>query len=81
MQTLFSTAGLPPMDSFPRWRKVISDHLMAVEFRKLHDGPFSAKLEQAVIGSLVVTHATHGAMRTAATHRPPGGTTAPIRCS
>jgi hypothetical protein len=33
MQTLFSTAGLPPMDSFRRWREVISDHLMAVERR------------------------------------------------
>jgi AraC family transcriptional regulator, positive regulator of tynA and feaB len=65
MQTLFSTDGLPLRDSFRRWREIVSDHLMSVELQKIGEGPFSAKLERADVGALAITHAAHGAMRTA----------------
>ncbi|MCJ2058209.1 hypothetical protein MKL09_16820, partial [Methylobacterium sp. J-048] len=63
MQTLFSTAGLHPRDSFRLWQDALIGFGATVEHSRLDDGPFAAKLEIASVGPLHVTRVTQDAVR------------------
>lgn len=63
MQTVFSTDGLHPRDSFRHWRDMLHDAGARLEQRRLDDTPFTAKLEVGGVGPLVMTRTSQGAMR------------------
>jgi AraC-like DNA-binding protein len=63
MQTLFSTEGLHPRDSFRLWQDALIGFGAKVDHTRLDDGPFAAKLEVARVGSLDLTRVTQGAVR------------------
>ncbi|MCJ2141501.1 helix-turn-helix domain-containing protein [Methylobacterium sp. E-066] len=65
MQTVFSTDGLHPRDSFKRWREALdADGSGGVDLRQLDDAPFQAKVEASTIGPLHMMRLTQSALRT-----------------
>ncbi|MCJ2059086.1 helix-turn-helix domain-containing protein [Methylobacterium sp. J-048] len=67
MQTLFSTDGVHPRDSFKRWRETLSDLGANLQQRRLDDGPFSCKMEATRIGSVAMHRVSQTALRSEAT--------------
>ncbi|MCJ2124189.1 helix-turn-helix domain-containing protein [Methylobacterium sp. J-077] len=63
MQTLFSTAGAHPRDGFKRWRETLFDLGALFEQKRLDDGPFDAKIEATVIGSVAMYRVSQDAQR------------------
>ncbi|SFM16522.1 helix-turn-helix domain-containing protein [Methylobacterium pseudosasicola] len=67
MQTLFSTAGVHPRDSFKRWRDMLFDLGANLDQQRLDDGPFDGKMEATRIGSVAMHRVSQGAQRSEAT--------------
>ncbi|SFM94680.1 helix-turn-helix domain-containing protein [Methylobacterium pseudosasicola] len=69
MQTLFSTDGLKPRDSFKRWRETLFERLMPLEMERLDDRPFEGRMEGTRIGPMLVSRVSQGALRSETTPR------------
>ncbi|MET3415175.1 helix-turn-helix domain-containing protein [Methylobacterium sp. 1030] len=67
MQTVFSTQGLHPRDSFKRWQAMLSERSLPFEQQRLDDGLFSGKLEIASLDGLVMSRVSQDATRGEAT--------------
>lgn len=67
MQTVFSTEGLHPRDSFRRWRDTLFDSGANFEQQRLDDRPFDGKMEATRIGSIALHRMSQTALRTEAT--------------
>jgi AraC family transcriptional regulator, positive regulator of tynA and feaB len=63
MQTLFTTAGLPPRRGFSIWKEAFRAQIVPAEHQRVGDLPFRAKLEAARFGSLVVVRDSHTGLR------------------
>ncbi|SFL26338.1 AraC-binding-like domain-containing protein [Methylobacterium pseudosasicola] len=64
MQTVFSTGGLHPRDSFKRWRDALDAQGSTVDLRQLDDAPFTAKVESGTVGPLQIMRLSQSALRT-----------------
>jgi AraC-like DNA-binding protein len=63
MQTLFSTQGLHPRNRFQLWRETLLDYGVAIEWQRLNDAPFEARIEAGRIGPLQLKRIFQGGIR------------------
>ncbi|MBP1180735.1 hypothetical protein JOE48_002699 [Methylobacterium sp. PvR107] len=67
MQSLFSTAGLHPRNSFQRWQEFLLEQPVPLEQTRLDPGSFEGRLDAAEIGPLLMTRISQGSKRSAVT--------------
>ncbi|MCJ2139763.1 helix-turn-helix domain-containing protein [Methylobacterium sp. E-066] len=67
MQTLFSTDGVHPRDSFKRWWETLFDLGANLQQQRLDDGLFSGKIDVITIGSVAMHRVSQTALRSEAT--------------
>ena len=69
MQTIFSTAGMPPKDRFRHWRNVCNDRIVPMEQLRLDNEAFEAKIDGARVGGLAFTKFSFRNLRASTTPR------------
>ena len=67
MRRVFTTATLPPRNSFKTWQEVVTERMGPIEQRPLGDGPFAGQIEVGDVGLLKFNRITQSAMRTVIT--------------